>query len=58
MSADLASKLIQHDREFGVRFVAGADEAGRGSLAGPLSFLPFFIQPRYLFRAQIPSNGT
>ena len=37
MSADLASKLIQHDREFGVRFVAGADEAGRGSLAGPLS---------------------
>lgn len=33
---DLVRKLIRHDREFGARFVAGADEAGRGSLAGPL----------------------
>jgi ribonuclease HII len=29
-------KLFAFDREFGRRFVAGADEAGRGSLAGPL----------------------
>jgi ribonuclease HII len=29
-------RLFQHDRRFGVRFVAGADEAGRGCLAGPL----------------------
>jgi ribonuclease HII len=29
-------KLLAFDRRFGVRFVAGADEAGRGSLAGPL----------------------
>jgi ribonuclease HII len=29
-------KLFQHDRAFGVRYVAGADEAGRGCLAGPL----------------------
>lgn len=29
-------KLLQFDRKLGVRFVAGADEAGRGSLAGPL----------------------
>jgi ribonuclease HII len=29
-------KLLTFDRRFGVRFVAGADEAGRGSLAGPL----------------------
>ncbi|MEZ5102594.1 MAG: ribonuclease HII [Thermoleophilia bacterium] len=29
-------KLIAFDRALGVRFVAGADEAGRGSLAGPL----------------------
>jgi ribonuclease HII len=28
--------LLAHDRRLGVRFVAGADEAGRGSLAGPL----------------------
>jgi ribonuclease HII len=31
-----AARLFKFDREFGVRFVAGADEAGRGSLAGPL----------------------
>jgi ribonuclease HII len=28
--------LLNFDRKLGVRFVAGADEAGRGSLAGPL----------------------
>ncbi len=37
MSTDLATKLIRHDRQFGARFVAGADEVGRGSLAGPLT---------------------
>jgi ribonuclease HII len=29
-------KLFKFDRGLGVRFVAGADEAGRGCLAGPL----------------------
>jgi len=29
-------RLLTHDRRLGVRYVAGADEAGRGSLAGPL----------------------
>jgi ribonuclease HII len=29
-------RLFQHDRGLGLRFVAGADEAGRGCLAGPL----------------------
>jgi ribonuclease HII len=29
-------KLLQFDRKLGVRLVAGTDEAGRGSLAGPL----------------------
>jgi ribonuclease HII len=29
-------RLFQFDRELGVRYVAGADEAGRGCLAGPL----------------------
>ena len=29
-------RLFAFDREQGARFVAGADEAGRGSLAGPL----------------------
>jgi ribonuclease HII len=31
-----ARKLFAFDRAFGVRYVAGADEAGRGCLAGPL----------------------
>lgn len=30
------SRLFAYDRELGSRFVAGADEAGRGCLAGPL----------------------
>ena len=29
-------KLLRYDRNLGVRLVAGADEAGRGPLAGPL----------------------
>jgi ribonuclease HII len=29
-------KLLRFDRSHGVRYVAGADEAGRGPLAGPL----------------------
>src|SRR5947207_15414270 len=29
-------RLFAFDRSLGYRFVAGADEAGRGSLAGPL----------------------
>ena len=29
-------RLLNFDRSLGVRFVAGADEAGRGCLAGPL----------------------
>ena len=29
-------RLLSFDRRLGARFVAGADEAGRGSLAGPL----------------------
>ena len=29
-------RLFAFDRELGCRYVAGADEAGRGSLAGPL----------------------
>jgi ribonuclease HII len=29
-------RLLSFDRSIGARFVAGADEAGRGSLAGPL----------------------
>ncbi|MCW3038712.1 MAG: ribonuclease [Solirubrobacterales bacterium] len=30
-------KLFQYDRALGFRYVAGADEAGRGCLAGPLT---------------------
>ncbi|MBA2357097.1 MAG: hypothetical protein H0V84_01545, partial [Actinobacteria bacterium] len=29
-------RLLRFDRALGARYVAGADEAGRGSLAGPL----------------------
>ena len=36
MSTPVGQRLLRYDRRLGVRFVAGADEAGRGSLAGPL----------------------
>lgn len=36
MSSKTGQRLLRYDRQLGVRFVAGADEAGRGSLAGPL----------------------
>jgi ribonuclease HII len=36
MSSRPGQRLLRYDRRLGVRFVAGADEAGRGSLAGPL----------------------
>ncbi|MBA2641967.1 MAG: ribonuclease HII [Actinobacteria bacterium] len=36
MARSSGQRLLSHDRRLGARFVAGADEAGRGSLAGPL----------------------
>jgi ribonuclease HII len=36
MAKRTGSKLLAFDRKLGCRFVAGADEAGRGPLAGPL----------------------
>ena len=36
MPLSTGQKLLRFDRRLGVRYVAGADEAGRGSLAGPL----------------------
>jgi ribonuclease HII len=36
MATSTGQRLLRFDRKLGVRFVAGADEAGRGSLAGPL----------------------
>jgi ribonuclease HII len=36
MAQRTGRRLLSFDRRLGVRFVAGADEAGRGPLAGPL----------------------
>ncbi|HXH89198.1 MAG TPA: ribonuclease HII [Gaiellaceae bacterium] len=36
MKRSSGQRLLSYDRRLGSRFVAGADEAGRGSLAGPL----------------------
>ena len=36
MAKRTGQKLLKFDRSLGARFVAGTDEAGRGSLAGPL----------------------
>jgi ribonuclease HII len=36
VARSVGQRLLSFDRRLGVRYVAGADEAGRGSLAGPL----------------------
>jgi ribonuclease HII len=36
VAVSTGQRLLRFDRRLGARFVAGADEAGRGSLAGPL----------------------
>ena len=36
MARSSGQRLLSFDRKLGARFVAGVDEAGRGSLAGPL----------------------
>jgi ribonuclease HII len=36
VAARTGQRLLRFDRKLGARFVAGADEAGRGPLAGPL----------------------
>jgi ribonuclease HII len=36
VAVSTGQRLLRFDRRLGVRWVAGADEAGRGSLAGPL----------------------
>jgi ribonuclease HII len=36
MASSSGQRLLRFDRRLGARLVAGADEAGRGSLAGPL----------------------
>ncbi|MGI8421566.1 MAG: ribonuclease HII [Gaiellaceae bacterium] len=36
MARRTGQRLLSFDRKLGARFVAGTDEAGRGSLAGPL----------------------
>jgi ribonuclease HII len=46
-------RLFAHDRALGVRFVAGADEAGRGCLAGPLVAAAVLFDQRRLTRADI-----
>lgn len=46
--AATGQRLLRHDRRLGVRFVAGADEAGRGSLAGPLVCAAVLLDFDYL----------
>lgn len=44
--------MFRFDQEFGRRFVAGADEAGRGSLAGPLVAAAVLLDYRCLGPAE------
>ena len=48
MAKHTGRKLLAFDRRLGVRFVAGADEAGRGPLAGPLVVAGVLLDLAYL----------
>jgi ribonuclease HII len=51
-------KLFAHDRAIGARFVAGADEAGRGCLAGPLVAAAVLFDQQRITRADIRALAT
>jgi ribonuclease HII len=51
-------KLFQFDRALGFRFVAGADEAGRGCLAGPLVAAAVLFDHERLGRAEVRALGA
>jgi ribonuclease HII len=51
-------RLLSFDRSLGVRFVAGADEAGRGCLAGPLVAAAVLLDLERLGPAQARALGT
>ncbi len=46
-------RLLAYDRRLGVRYVAGADEAGRGSLAGPLVVAGVLLDYELLARPRV-----
>jgi ribonuclease HII len=43
-------RLLRHDRALGATLVAGADEAGRGAIAGPLFAAGVLLEPDALTR--------
>ncbi len=45
-------RLLAWDRRLGARLVAGADEAGRGALAGPLVAAAVLLEPEALTAAE------
>jgi ribonuclease HII len=51
-------RLLNFDRSLGVRFVAGADEAGRGCLAGPLVAAGVLLDLDRIGPAQARALGT
>ena len=51
-------RLLNFDRALGVRFIAGADEAGRGCLAGPLVAAAVLLDLERIGPAQARALGT
>jgi ribonuclease HII len=47
-----STALLRYDRALGTRWVVGADEAGRGALAGPLVAAAVLLEPGSLRRAE------
>lgn len=58
MARSSGQRLLAHDRRLGVRRVAGADEAGRGSLAGPLVVAGVLLDYELLRGARVRRLAT
>ena len=58
MARSAGQRLLGFDRRLGVRFVAGADEAGRGSLAGPLVVAGVLFDYEFLRGARVRPLAT
>ena len=58
MARSSGQRLLGFDRKLDVRFVAGADEAGRGSLAGPLVVAGVLFDYRRLCGSRVRPLAT
>lgn len=58
MAVSTGQRLLRYDRKLDVRYVAGVDEAGRGSLAGPLVVAGVLLDYGFLHGHRVRALAT